>query len=360
MTGGGIYPALAVHQVLVNKSEAILWIGSEKGLEENLLAPYNIAYQSIPGGGVHGMDIVKVPGNIYELIRGYQKAKSIVENFKPDVIFYTGGYIGVPMALAAKKVHSVVFIPDIEPGLALKTIMRFADRILVSTDHSIPYIKHADKVTVTGYPIRNEIKAWDRKTGRAHFGITPDAKVVLVFGGSKGAKSINDALIPHINALTEMMHIIHITGSENWEQCESIYKDLEITHPEKYHAYPFLHEEMGAAFAAADLVVCRAGASIIGELPYFGLPAILSPYPHAWRYQYQNADYLVSNHSAVLLEDESLQSELSTRITDLILDEIKLSTMKNNMRRLMVKDAANTIAEIIEKIGRNMKEGNNS
>ena len=360
MTGGGIYPALAVHQVLENKSEAILWIGSEKGLEQNLLSPFKISFKPIPGGGVHGMKITKLPGNIYDLIRGYLKAKTIIMDFKPDVVFYTGGYIGVPVAFAARKIRSVVFIPDIEPGLALKTIMRFAYRILVSTDLSIRYIKHADRVKVTGYPLRKEIKAWNRKTGRAHFGIGSIEKVVLVFGGSKGAKSINDALIPHINTLIENMHIIHITGSENWEHCEILRDNLTITHPEKYHAYPFLHNEMGAAFAAADLVVCRAGASIIGELPYFGLPAILTPYPHAWRYQYQNADYLISNHAAVLLEDESLQTNLHVRITELMLDKNKLNAMKNNMQRLAVNDAAKTIARIIQEVGRKMKEGKKS
>jgi len=357
MTGGGIYPALAVHQALGIKSEATLWVGSGKGLEEDLLAPFNISYESIPGGGVHGMEIAKLPVNIFKLIRGYQRAKSIVEDFKPDVVFYTGGYIGVPMAFAAKKIPSVVFIPDIEPGLALKTIMRYADRILVSTDRSIHYITNPKKIEVTGYPLREDMNAWDRISGREFFGIHNSEKVVLVFGGSKGAKSINEALIPHINHLTEEMHIIHITGTDNWDDSETMRKNHTITHANKYHAYPFLHKEMGAAFAAADLAVCRAGASTIGELPYFGLPAILIPYPHAWRYQYQNADYLVSNQAAVLLPDDHLQQRLFTQITDLVRDESKLCTLKQNMQRLAVKDAAEAIAEIIKEVGHKKKEG---
>ena len=357
MTGGGIYPALAVHQALENKSVATLWIGSEKGLEGELLAPFDISYTSIPGGGIHGMQIAKLPRNIYELMHGYRKAKSIVMDFKPDVVLYTGGYIGVPMAFAARKIPSVVFIPDIEPGLALKVIMRYADRILVSTDRSIPYIQREEKVKVTGYPLRKEMKMWDRISGRKFFGIHSNEKVVLVFGGSKGAKSINKALIHHINQLTEKMHIIHMTGSDNWADSETMRNKLEITHAEKYHAFPFLHQEMGAAFAAADLAVCRAGASIIGELPYFGLPAILIPYPHAWRYQFQNADYFVSNHAAVLLHDEHLQKRLSTQISKLMQDENKLSIMKKNMQRLAVNDAADTIAKIVEEVGQKLKEG---
>ncbi len=357
MTGGGIYPALAVHQAIVAKTEAALWVGSENGLEQNLLASFNIPFKSISGGGIHGMGTSKKVRNFFELVKGYREAKLIVREFKPDIIFYTGGFIGVPMALAARNIPSVVFIPDIEPGLALKTILRNAHRILVSTQWSKQFINYPEKVQVTGYPLRNEIKEWSRDKGRAYFGINNNERVVLIFGGSKGAKSINDALVPGINELTKDMHVIHLTGSANWEECQSMVSEQNITHPEKYHAFPFLHSEMGAALSAADLVVCRAGASTIGELPFFGLPAILVPYPYAWRYQKQNADYLISHNAAYLLEDDQLKSKLISTIQELIHDTQSLSEMKKNMQGLAIDNAAGAIANAIIEVFEEKKGG---
>jgi len=358
MTGGGIYPALAVHQALENKTEATLWVGSENGFEEELLYPYSIEYKSIPGSGIHGMGIFRLPKNIVELINGYRKAKQIINEFKPDVILFTGGYIGVPMAYAASKITSVVFIPDIEPGLALKLIIRKANRILISTERSRKFLANYRNVTVTGYPLRKEIMDWPKTTGREFFGIKPEEKTILVFGGSKGARSINEAIIPHLEDLTNHMHVIHITGSANWDDCKMQVNKMKLSHPEKYHAFPFLHKEMGAAFSASDLVVCRAGASIIGELPFFGLPAILIPYPHAWRYQYTNADYLVSHKGALLLNDDEIQEKLFEQITSLITDKENLKMMKEKMQSLASVDAAGTIASIVYEIGKEVDGGN--
>ncbi len=124
--------------------------------------------------------------------------------------------------------------------------------------------------------------------------------MLLVFGGSKGARSINQALAANLNQYLAEMHVIHISGQDNWEETQAQLSKLNEEQRAKYHAYPFLEEDMGAAFAAADLVVCRAGASTLGELPLFGLPAVLVPYPHAWRYQHQNAEFLRSHGGAVI------------------------------------------------------------
>jgi len=358
MTGGGIYPALAVHQALENKTEATLWVGSENSFEKELLEPYSIDYISIPGSGIHGKDIFRLPKNIVELIRGYKKAKQIINEFKPDVILFTGGYIGVPMVYAASKIPSAVFIPDIEPGLAIKLIMRKANRILISTERSRKYLPNYRNVTVTGYPLRKEIMDWPKTTSREFFGIKPKEKIILVFGGSKGARSINNAIIPHLEDLTNHIHVIHITGTANWDDCKMKVSKMKLSHPEKYHPYPFLHKEMGAAFSASDLVICRAGASIIGELPFFGLPAILIPYPHAWRYQYTNADYLVSHKAALLLNDDEIQEKLFEQITSLITDKEKLNMMKEKMQSLASVDAAGTIASIVCEIGKEVSGGN--
>jgi len=351
MTGGGVYPALAVLQALGNKAESTLWIGSQSGLEKALLTPLNIDYQSIPAGGIHGVSLKKMPKNILDLINGYRAAKTILRQFKPDVVFYTGGYLGVPMALAARNIPSVVFIPDIEPGLALKIITRYADRIAVSTNQSIKYFKDETKTKVTGYPLREEIKKWTRVQSKKYFNIKNSEKVLLVFGGSKGALSINNALISNLEKLTQEMHVIHITGIANWKETQKKTKSLQLGSSNRYHPYPFLHTEMGAALAASDLVVCRAGASTIGELPHFGLPAILVPYPHAWHYQHQNAAYIAESGGAIILEDANISDSLYLKIISLFRDSDKLKEMSRKIKNIAIEDAATTIARIVSEVG---------
>ena len=343
-----MYPALAVLQALGNNTDSVLWVGSQSGLEEALLSPFNVRYASIPGGGVHGIEIFKLPGNIAELIKGFYAARSLVQQFKPDVIFYTGGYIGVPMSIAGRYIPAVVFVPDIEPGLALKVILRRADQIAVSTSRTIPFLKDRLKATATGYPLRQEIKKWNRADGRDFFKIKSSEKVLLVFGGSKGSQSINNALISHLEYFTQQYHVIHITGVENWMQVDAQVGKLDLSHSANYHPFPFLHAEMGAAFASADLVVCRSGASTMGELSYFGLPAILVPYPHAWKYQHQNAMYLSERGGALILEDENLEKSLRASVITLMEDSPALRDMGEKMHTLAVENAAEMIAEIIQ------------
>ncbi len=355
MTGGGVYPALAVLQALENKTEEVLWVGSRSGMEETLLARYQVPFKAISAAGIHGIDILRLPKNSLQLFKGWLESKAIIHDFKPHVIFFTGGYLGIPMSAAACNIPSVVFIPDIEPGQALKIIMRSANSIAVTTNLSLPYIQEKKTVKVTGYPLRKEIKKWDRKKSRAHFHIPLQEKVLLVFGGSKGARSINQALIPILNKLIEEMHVIHITGVNNWKDIQTTIKTDSAFRSPRYHAFPFLHEDMGAAFAAADLAVCRAGASTIGELPYFGLPAIMVPYPHAWQYQRQNAEYLVNAGGAEIIEDKNLSTELYRKITTIISDKQKTESMRKNLQKLAVGDAGQSIANMLLEVGQNAR-----
>ncbi len=148
--------------------------------------------------------------------------------------------------------------------------------------------------------------------------MTEESPVLLVSGGSKGARSINNAVLANLPALVEMAQVIHITGELDWPVVEAKMKELTTDAICPLPAFPYLHEEMGAALAAADLALSRAGASTLGEYPLFGLPAILVPYPHAWRYQKVNADYLVQHGAAVMLEDAKLSDQLLPTVNDLL------------------------------------------
>jgi UDP-N-acetylglucosamine--N-acetylmuramyl-(pentapeptide) pyrophosphoryl-undecaprenol N-acetylglucosamine transferase len=238
----------------------------------------------------------------------------------------------------------VLYVPDIEPGLALKTLARFATRICLTAEESRAYFKNQKKLVVTGYPARPELAAWDKSAARARLGLPQTRPVLLVTGGSKGARSINRALIAALPELLKAVDVLHLSGASDWDEVQSSRAALAPGLAGHYHAYPYLHAEMGAALASADLVVSRAGASTLGEYPLYGLPAVLVPYPYAWRYQKVNAGYLAQRGAAVMLEDARLGAELLPSVQALLADKARLDAMRAAMRALAHPDAAAKIA----------------
>lgn len=346
-----MYPALAVLQALKehkptwNTDGSVLWVGGEKGMEQEILSRQNIEFKTIPAAGLHGVGLKSLPGNISLLMKGYLKARQILREYCPDVLFFTGGYLAVPVAFAGRSVPSIVFIPDIEPGLAIKTITNLAAQIAVSVDQTRLYIPPAKPVTVSGYPVRAELLKWSREEAFRTFNLNPDLPILLIFGGSKGARSINRAVKGILLELLKETQVIHITGKLDFDEmltCQDSLSDKELTN---YRVFPFLHDDMGAALRIADLVVSRSGASILGEYPMFGLPAILVPYPYAWSYQKTNAQYLADRGAADIINDEDLNEKLLPRIKALINNQVELSRMRSKMEILAQPEAAKTIAQ---------------
>ena len=348
-----MYPALAVHSALTSKKPDVetLWVGGEGGMEEELVKRAGIPYRSIPAAGVHGVGLRALPGNIVKLTRGVVASRRILREFNPDVLFFTGGFIAAPMALAGRDIPTVLYVPDIEPGLSLKFIARFADVITVTVLDSKKYFPHPERVILTGYPLRADLSNWSREKATQHFGLDSVRPTLLVTGGSKGARSINMAILKHLNELLEVAQIIHVTGSWDWPVVEKAAQELPDQIKSRYHAMPYLHE-MGAALAAADLVLSRAGASTLGEYPFFGLPAVLAPYPYAWRYQRVNSDFLAGKNAAVVLQDELLEDKLLPVIQDLLLNKNKLEAMRAAMKKISRPNAADVIAsQLVELAG---------
>jgi len=382
-----VYPALAILQAFINRVKIhepermpeadtdqqnslqqppVLWVGGIGGMEAGLVKRTGIPYQEIPAAGLHGVGWRNTPGNLVRIWRGFCASRNVIRKFQPDIVLLTGGYLAVPMALAVKlsinrsrKPKNLLFVPDIEPGLALKTLANFADRILLTADESKDYFSQKSRMVYTGYPVREELKLWadmDQRRERALevFGLTPNLPTLLVFGGSKGARSINKALLNIVEDLIEEIQIIHICGTLDWPEIElrkeeiSVRQELEFAN--RYQVFPYLHENMGAALAAADLVVSRAGASILGEFPLFGLPAVLVPYPYAWRYQMVNAGFMEQHSAALVLADADLTSKLYSVILDLFHDPERMAEMRRAMLALSNPNAAEGIAMQIERL----------
>jgi UDP-N-acetylglucosamine--N-acetylmuramyl-(pentapeptide) pyrophosphoryl-undecaprenol N-acetylglucosamine transferase len=340
---------MSVHSTLVADHAMVetLWVGGEGGMEARLVERAGIPYRSIPAAGVHGVSLHQLPSNLIRLARGYRAARRILRDYRPDVLFFTGGYVAVPMAVAGARLPSVAYVPDIEPGLALRICGRLADQIAVTAEDSYRYVRRPGHMVLTGYPTRPELAAWTRPQARRALHLNSDRPVLLVAGGSKGSHSLNQAVLACLPELLKLAQVVHLTGDQDWPEVEQQAKNLDTAQSERYQVHAFLHEEMGAALAAADLVVSRAGASILGEYPLFGLPSILVPYPFAWRYQKVNADYLVSHGAAVLLEDGQLSAGLLRCVSDLLGSPENLAVMRDRVRGLHHPRAAADIGQLL-------------
>jgi undecaprenyldiphospho-muramoylpentapeptide beta-N-acetylglucosaminyltransferase len=345
-----VYPALAIIAALRARVRAeVLWVGGEGGMEASLVQREGIAFMAVPAAGVHGVGLRQLPRNVLQLARGVPAARRVITRFQPDALLFTGGYVGVPVALAAGRQPRVAYVPDIEPGLALKVVCRGAEAVCVTAEAARAFYPAGQRVVVTGYPARPGLQAVDRNEARSRLGLQEDALVLLVFGGSRGARSINEALWSCLDGVLHLAQVVHVTGELDWPRVAAVRERLEATLGLRYHPHAYLHEAMGLALAAADLAIARAGASTLGELPLFGLPAALVPYPHAWRYQKLNAEYLVRQGAAVLVRDEDLAAQMLPTIRTLLGDRDKLQAMGAAARRLSRPDAAQRIAAEIER-----------
>jgi len=267
----------------------------------------------------------------------------------------TGGYVNLPVAVVGRtrRIPAAIFLPDIEPALSVKTLSKLVNIVACTTEDSKQYLQE-EKSIVTGYPVRAELRSAvgiSKEDALAEFGLDSSRQTLFVYGGSRGARSINRALLKVLPALLESIQIIHISGTLDWPEIEGHYNQLSSAHQKLYRPFPYLHKEMGSAFRAADLVLARSGASILGECPAFSLPAILVPYPYAWRYQKVNADFLTSRGAAVTIKDENLSDKLGPTVQMLIGDTNRLNKMSSSAKELDKPDATSKIAHILLDLG---------
>ncbi|MEZ4519672.1 MAG: UDP-N-acetylglucosamine--N-acetylmuramyl-(pentapeptide) pyrophosphoryl-undecaprenol N-acetylglucosamine transferase [Chloroflexota bacterium] len=353
-TGGGIYPALAATAELQGMGIAtddILWIGTKGEMEETLVTHAGLQLATIDAGPIVGVPMSTRVKNGAKMLRGIGAASSQIASFKPAVMLMTGGYVAAPVALAARRHHVpiVIYLPDVEPGATIRYTVPLASKIACTTDGSGEFVPE-EKMVVTGYPVRPEIRAATRlskEAALAEFDLQPGRPTLFVFGGSRGARNINRALMAILPELLDDLQVIHISGTFTWPEVEANAEKLPADKRAYYRPYPYLHEKMGAAFRSADLVVARAGASMLGECPAFSLPSILVPLTFAWRYQKVNADYLTDRGAAVQLTDETLAEELLPTIRSLINDKETLKRMGAAAEALDHPNAAGDLASLL-------------
>jgi UDP-N-acetylglucosamine--N-acetylmuramyl-(pentapeptide) pyrophosphoryl-undecaprenol N-acetylglucosamine transferase len=261
----------------------------------------------------------------------------------------------VPVVLAARLagVPSVVYLPDLRPGLAVRFLSRIVDAVAVSFDEVLPHIP-SRRVVVTGYPVRADLASWKPQAARASLGLPADLPVVLIIGGSRGARSINEAIVDGALRLAEHAVVVHSTGAPHFDALRlRLTASLPPERHERYRMFPYLGTELAPALAASTIVVSRAGASTLGELPAVGTVGVLIPYPHAGAHQRLNAEFLARRNAAVTVDDgDARTGRLVETILELLGDSTRRATMSSAARRLARPDAPAKLFGLLQDVSR--------
>jgi len=329
-------------------------VGSASGIEARLAGRAGLPYRGISTARFHEATPWTLPLRLAKLGRGTVQSMNIMDEFRPQALLATGGYVCAAPMLAAriKKVPSVMYLPDLTPGMAIRLLGHYATLVAVSFDRSTSYFPRG-KAVVTGYPVRKELFGADKTASRRKLHLNEDKKVLLVLGGSQGAHSINVAISSALADLLEVCQIVHISGEADAPWLCSRRSELPRSVAHHYRVYPYLHEEMIDALAAADLAVARAGAATTGEFPALGLPSILVPYPYAGLHQNFNAEHMVDHEAAIRVDDADLaQGILGETILGLLIDDERLSQLADGARRLAQPDASRLIARLLRDVAR--------
>ncbi|MBI5958076.1 MAG: UDP-N-acetylglucosamine--N-acetylmuramyl-(pentapeptide) pyrophosphoryl-undecaprenol N-acetylglucosamine transferase [Chloroflexi bacterium] len=353
-TGGGVYPALAVAEALrqLYPQATLDFVGARGDMARDLVGRSDIqfdSYREILSGPLHGVSRRQQIVSLIKILIGVIQALALVIRLRPGVLYLTGGWVGFPVAIACWLLRRpvVIYVPDIEPGLALKMMGRYFARTIAATVNDTALFFPGKRVIETGYPLRREVIEANRAAAIQALGLDPARKTLLIFGGSKGSRSINGTLGKIAPELLESgLQILHISGRLDWDQVQAQHAALTEAQKAHYRVFDFM-PNIGQAFASADLVISRAGAATLAEYPQLGLPSILVPYPYAWRYQKVNADWLVNRGAAIRVDDERLGEELLPTIRALFDDPPRLEAMRAAALALKRPDGAENIARLL-------------
>lgn len=308
LTGGGsaghVTPNMALVPTLRNAGYDILYIGSHQGIEKNIVSDEGIPYRSISSGKLRRYFDLKNCTDPFRVIKGYFDAKKILKEYKPDIVFSKGGFVSVPVVVAASYLHIPVIIheSDMTPGLANKISMRYASKICCNFPETVRYLPQ-DKAVLTGTPIRAALFDGSKAKGLSYTKLSDDKPILLVIGGSLGAVAINDAVRSALPDLLSTFNIIHLCGKGHL--------DLSLNNTKGYAQFEYISEQMPDIFAMTDIVISRAGANAIAELLALKKPNILIPLPATQSRgdQILNAKSFVSSGYSYLLPEEELTSD---------------------------------------------------
>ena len=348
-TGGHIYPALTLIDTIKNKlpDTEFLYVGTKKGLESDIVPKTGINFSAMQlEGGLERHFTLENFKRAADAILSIRRAGKIIDDFKPDVVVGTGGYVCGPILLAAslKKIPTLIQEQNAVAGITNKILSKFVTKIAVGSKLALKNFP-ADKTIYTGNPIRSEVLTAKREDGLSEFNFTANKPVILISGGSRGARSINTAMVDVLKRAENFnAQFLHVTGKGEYESVKKNLGDV----PANVKVVPYLYN-MPQAMATADLAIFRAGATGLAELTARGVPAILIPYPYAAEnHQEFNAMELVKVGAARMILNKDLTAEiLSANIDELLKNPDELQKMSAASLSIGKPQAADEISNLI-------------
>lgn len=352
-TGGHIYPALALIREIQkeNKNAEFLYIGTKNGLESTIVPREKIPFKSIHITGFKrklSLDNIKT---VLRFLKGVSDSKKMLKEFKPDIVIGTGGYVCGPVVYAAAKLNipTIVHEQNSVPGLTNKFLSRYVNKVAICFEDAKEYFPK-EKVVFTGNPRASEVNGKDGIRGRLSAGLSTTMPAVLIFGGSRGARPINDAVVKSLSEFGEKPYqVLYVTGDVHFKDVQN---EVELVgNPKNVVIKPFIHN-MPEVLSGIDLVVSRAGATTLAEITSLGIPSILVPSPYVTNnHQEKNARSLSDHGAAELLLEKDLNNKsLIQQIDKILLDTEYLQNMKAKAKKLGVPDSAERLYKLMKQL----------
>ena len=355
-TGGHVSPAIAIANYLreKNKNIQVVFAGTEKGLENKVMPRegYKLYYLKVRGFNRKKKFSL---GNIDAAVKAFTSqmtAKKIIKDYKPDIVIGTGGYVSWPVlsVAAKKKIPTVIHEQNAFPGITTKTLAKTVDKVMISFEESRKYFKdgESEKFIYTGNPVKLEYFTLDTKELKKE--LSPNKSMILSVGGSLGAYKLNETIIDFMDKYSKNKNIshYHVTGSIGYKEFGKLFKEKGLSAYNNLFLSEYLYD-IYKYYAAADIIICRAGALTLTELAVLKKPAILIPSPNvAENHQYKNAEVLEKHNAAILIEEKDLTAEiLIEKIGELESDPFKLTNMAQNIGKFASRDTLDKIYDII-------------
>ena len=353
LTGGGtsghVLPVISVSKKLQQKNCSFFYVGSKKGIEEEIAKKEQIKYFPIETGKLRRYFSFQNFVDPFKIIIGFFQSIMIIKKQKPNVVFAKGGYVTIPVVLAAffARVPIILHESDSVMGLSNRFLLRFAKKVAVSFPLDFYSKKISKKIIYTGLPLRFD---FEKKTDcdLENFKLSKTKKTILITGGSQGAEFINQIIFQILPNLIKKHQIIHITGEFNFKKAQEEKLKLK-NNSENYKCFKYLHKDMLCALKLADLIITRAGANTLFEIAYLKKPSIIIPLPGAASdHQNKNADFFQQQKAALILRQNDFSaSELENKIENLLSSPYLLKNFSKQLDNINLPLAADKIAELI-------------
>lgn len=356
-TGGHVYPGITVARALLERDPGakVVFVGTRKGLEADVVPREGFAFFTIEVAGFRRKLSPDVVLTAIRACKGFAQSLAILRRERPDVVVGTGGYVSGPVVVAAWTlgIPTLIHEQNALPGFTTRLLSRIASAVAVTYQESTRYLARKSEIVVTGNPVRKSILTAGRLEGARAIGLDASRPTLLVFGGSQGARAINEAMVaavPDLLARNRDLQVIHQTGRRDhaWVVAELETRGVDRGKTSRLVVEPYLYE-MHMAMACADLVVSRAGAISIAEITARGLPAVLIPFPGAAEgHQERNARALEAAGAAVVILQSELGGDvLRDTVEALLRDRARLERMSRSSRSLGRPHAADALADMV-------------